>query len=195
MATIGRIMGPRPRSWTKLEYYRLAELGFFQGQRVELLEGKIVVLSPQNAAHWAAVDRVTEVLRRVFGAGYHVRMQGPLDIGQTSEPEPDICVVLGSRADYQQNHPNRAELVVEVSDARLSYDRRRKGSLYARAGIEDYWIVNLVNRQIEVYRMPITDPRRPYGHRYSSRTDLRPPATVAPLALSQAAISVTDLLG
>jgi hypothetical protein len=66
MATLGQLTGPRPRSWTKPEYYRLAELGFFQGQRVELLEGKIVVLSPQNAPHWSAVDRVTEVLQRVF---------------------------------------------------------------------------------------------------------------------------------
>ncbi len=195
MATIGRLTGPRPRSWSKQEYYRLAELGFFDGQRVELLEGKIVVLSPQKPPHWAAVDRVTELLRRVFGAGYHVRMQGPLDLGQVSEPEPDVCVVVGSRADCEQNHPTGAELVVEVSDTRLSYDRRRKGSLYARAGIADYWIVNQVQCQVEVYRVPIADVRRPYGHRYSSRTDLRPPATVTPLALPRVVIPVTDLLG
>src|SRR4051812_13661872 len=99
MATIGRPAGPRLRRWSKREYYRLAELGFFRGQRVELLEGQVVVLSPQNALHWSAVDRVTEVLKRHFGDGYHVRMQGPIDLGPSSEPEPDVCVVVGSRAD------------------------------------------------------------------------------------------------
>jgi Uma2 family endonuclease len=82
---------------------------------------------------------------------------------------------------------------VEVSDSSLSYDRRRKGSLYARAGIADYWIVNLVRRRLEVYRAPIPDASRPYGHRSSSRTDLLPPATVNPLALPHAAIAVADL--
>jgi Uma2 family endonuclease len=82
---------------------------------------------------------------------------------------------------------------VEISDTTVSSDRR-KGGLYARAGIEDYWIVNLVARQLEVYRIPIADARRRYGHRYSSRIDLKPHATVIPLALPQAVIPVADLL-
>jgi Uma2 family endonuclease len=85
-------------------------------------------------------------------------------------------------------------LIVEVSDTTLSYDRRRKGSLYARAGVADYWIVNLVHRRVEVYRAPVPDANRPYGHRYSSRADLTPPAAIAPLALPQAAVAVADLL-
>jgi Uma2 family endonuclease len=195
MATVGRTAGTRLRLWTKPEYYRMAELGFFQGQRVELLEGRIVVLSPQNAPHYEAVDTVAEVLRRYFGAGYIVRIQGPLDLGQATEPEPDVCVVAGHRGDYGRSHPTTAALIVEVSDTTLSSDRRRKGSLYARAGIADYWIVNLRVRQLEVYRTPVPDPRRRFRHRYSSRTDLLPPpATVSPVALPQAAIPVADLL-
>jgi Uma2 family endonuclease len=194
MSTLHRQAGVRQRRWSKAEYYRLGELGFFRGQRVELLEGKVVVLSPQGAPHSLAVDQVAEVLRQAFGPSYWARMQLPLDIGQTTEPEPDVSVVLGPRSQYARAHPTSAELVVEVSDTRGSYDRRRKGSLYARAGVADYWIVNLVRRRLEVYRAPIPDATRRYGHRYSSRADLTPPATVSPLALPQLTLAVTDLL-
>ena len=195
MATVNRQVGPRARRWTKEEYHRLGELGFFRGQRVELLGGKIMVLSPQNAPHASSVDHVAQVLRNHFGPGFWVRMQLPVDLGQTSEPEPDVSVVQGDPGQFRTAHPTSAVLIVEVSDSRLSYDRRRKGSLYARAGVADYWIVNLVDRQVEVYRAPIADRRQRYGHRYSSRTDLLPPAAVSPLALPQAAVAVTDLLG
>jgi Uma2 family endonuclease len=195
MATIGRRTGPRTRRWTKAEYYRLGELGFFDGQRVELLEGRIVVLSPQNAPHTFYVDRVANVLRTAFGGAYWVRTQFPLDLGQTSEPEPDVSVELGTADQFRTAHPTSAVLIVEVSDSRVSYDRRRKGSLYARAGVEDYWVVNLVRRRLEVYRAPVPDATQHYGHRYSARTDLTPPATVSPLALPQTAVAVADLLG
>ena len=191
---VERQVAVRQRLWTKREYYRLGELGFFRGQRVELWEGRIVVLSPQNAPHYYAVDRVAEVLRRTFGTGYLVRTQGPLDLSQTTEPEPDVSVILGHPDQFQTNHPTTAALIVEVSDTTLSSDRRRKGSLYARAGIADYWIVNLNARLLEVYRVPIPDARRRFGHRYSSRTDLTTPATVSPLGLPQAVIPVADLL-
>jgi Uma2 family endonuclease len=175
MATVQQQHGTRLRSWTKAEYYRMGELGFFRGQRVELLEGRIVVLSPQNAPHFDAVETVAATLRRYFTAGFMVRMQGPLDLGQTTEPEPDVCVVTGKQGDYRQSHPTSALLVVEVSDTSLS-------------------IVNLVGRQLEVYRAPIADPRRRSGHRYSLRADLLPTATVSPLALPQAVIPIADLL-
>jgi Uma2 family endonuclease len=194
MVTTEKQVGVRSRLWTKREYYRMGELGFFRGQRVELMEGRIAVLSPQNAPHWTDVDRVRHVLQGIFGTGFLVRMQGPLDLGKIVEPEPDVCVVSGRREDYEQAHPTSAVLIVEVSDSTLSYDRRRKSSLYASADIEDYWIVNLVARQLEVYRAPRPDARRHFGYRYSSRTDLMPPATVSPLALPQVVIPVADLL-
>jgi len=169
-------------------------LDFFRGQRVELIEGRIMVMSPQGPVHFAIVDQVAEVLRELFGAGFWVRMQLPLDLNQTTEPEPDISVVVGSRTQYARAHPTSAVLLVEVSDTTASYDRRHKGSLYARAGIGDYWIVNLPRRRLEVYRAPIAAPTRPFGHRYSSRTDLLPGATVSPLALPPQTVAVSDLL-
>jgi Uma2 family endonuclease len=195
MATVGRRTGPRTRRWTKAEYYRLGELGFFDGQRVELLEGRIFVLDSQSPAHVFSLQRAASLLRGVIGPAFLVRRRGPLDLGQTSEPEPDVCVVTGQGEDYAQAHPTRAVLIVEVSDTRVSYDRRRKGRLYARAGVGDYWIVNLVRRRLEVYRAPVPDPTQRDGHRYSSRTDLTPPGTITPLALPQTAIAVADLLG
>jgi Uma2 family endonuclease len=194
MSTLRKRSGVRPRRWTKEEYYRLGELGFFHGQRVELIEGIIMVLSPQGPTHWSATERVRARLERAFGPGFLVRLQGPIDLGAPSEPEPDIAVVVGSVEDYTDAHPTTALLIVEVSDSSLSYDRNRKASLYARAGIRDYWIVNLVDRQLEVYRDPVPDPAHHYGHRYGSRTDLVPPATIAPLALPSQALPVADLI-
>ncbi|HEY7425174.1 MAG TPA: Uma2 family endonuclease, partial [Gemmataceae bacterium] len=131
---------PTPRLWTCEEYYRMADMGFFHGQRVELIEGEIVVLSPQKAEHWTTADRVAELLRSGFGSAFHVRLQGPIDFGSLSEPEPDVAVVAGTRAQYASQHPRTAVLIVEVSESSLAYDRTRKASLYARAGIADYWI-------------------------------------------------------
>src|SRR5262249_8310567 len=143
MSTVGRRRaGVSPRRWSKAEYYRLGELGFFQGQRVELIEGRIMVLSPQNPPHAGTLDAVAEVLRGLFGPGYRVRVQMPMDLGQTTEPEPDVAVVAGTVQQFLTAHPTSAALIVEVSDTKVSYDRKRKGSLYARAGIADYWIRN-----------------------------------------------------
>jgi Uma2 family endonuclease len=184
----------RPRRWTKEEYYRLGELGFFQNQRVELIEGRLMVHSPQKPLHSAVVDRVDEILGPLFGTGYLVRCQLPLDLGQILEPEPDVAVVAGTGWQYLNAHPTSAELLVEVAETTLAFDRGRKGSLYARAGIADYWVVNLVDRQLEVYRNPQPDATAPHGYSYADRTVLHPGSTVRPLALPQATIAVADLL-
>jgi Uma2 family endonuclease len=182
------------RRFTKEEYYRMGELGFFHGQKVELIEGRLMVLSPQKSPHYTAVDATRATMEAVFGLGYLVRMQGPIDLAQTTEPEPDVAVVVGTRAQYAQAHPTSAVLIVEVSDTTLSYDRGRKGSLYARAGIADYWIVNLPKRQVEVYRNPILDPAKPFGYRYSSRTDVQVGGAIAPLAAPSTSVAVADLM-
>jgi Uma2 family endonuclease len=195
MSTVRRQAGVRPWRWSKADYYRLGELGYFQGRRVELIEGRLMVHSPQNSLHAGTVEDVTELLSDLFRPGHRVRCQLPLDLGLRTEPEPDLAVVAGTRGQYRNAHPTSAVLVVEVSDTTLAYDRDTKGSLYARGGINDYWIVNLVGRQVEVYRDPIPDPSEPHGCRYGSRTNLVPSATVSPLALPAAAIPVADLLG
>jgi Uma2 family endonuclease len=193
MATVSRQSGVRRRRWTKSEYYRLGKLGFFDGQRVELIEGTLLVLGPQQPPHATVVTQSVRLLDTLFRPDHHARSNMPLDLGQTTEPEPDISVVAGPPAQYRKAHPTTAVLLVEVSDANVSYDRRHKGSLYARAGIADYWLVNLVRRRLEVYRVPVADARSRFGFRYSSRTDLLPGTTVSPLALPHQAIAVADL--
>src|SRR5262245_4404535 len=86
----GQAAEPQPLLWTREEYYRMAEAGLFRSRRVELLEGEIVVLSPQKSQHYATADRIAEVLRAAFGPGYWVRIQGPVALGLRSEPEPDV---------------------------------------------------------------------------------------------------------
>jgi Uma2 family endonuclease len=194
MATTRKTGGVMPKRWSKNEYYRLGELGFFQAQRVELIEGKLMVHSSQNSLHADTLDGALDELRAVFHTGYRVRCQLPIDLGPTSEPEPDVAVVAGTRRQFQKAHPKSAVLIVEISDTTLAFDRDRKGSLYARAGVADYCIVNVVDRQVEVYRDPQPDATAPYGYRYASRTDLRPPAMINPLTLPQAVIAVADLL-
>ena len=143
---------------------------------------------------FSSTDRVAEVLKTAFGAAYHVRMQGPIDLGPHSEPEPDVAVVLGKREDFSHAHPKAAVLVVEVSDSALRSDRARKGNLYARAALADYWIVNLVDGQVEVYRNPQPDASQLYGFRYADRLDFKPLAQIAPLALPGILIPVQQLL-
>ncbi len=184
----------KTRRWTKAEYYRLGELGFFHGQRVELVEGKLMVHSPQKSLHAGIIELLTEVLPPLMPPRHKLRIQLPLDLGQTSEPEPDCTIVLATSRQNLAGHPTSAVLVIEVADSSLSYDRRRKGSLYARAGIQDYWIINLVDNRVEVYRDPIPDAAARYGHRYASRVDLVPPATIAPLALPGVILAVASLL-
>ncbi len=184
---------PEARPWTKAEYYRLGDLGLFEGQKAELLEGEIVVTSPMYWPHASGLDGVAEALRAALGPGVWVRTQLPVDLGQATEPEPDVSVVPGSRHSYT-GHPTTAMLLVEVSDTTLARDRRRKGSLYARAGISDYWIVNLVDGQLEVYRNPVPDTSQRYGWRYADATILTRADGVAPLAFPAVTIPVADLL-
>jgi Uma2 family endonuclease len=185
----------RTRRWTRGEYERLIEIGVFRaGEPVELLGGELVVAEPQGSAHYTAIGLVEDALRGAFGLGWLVRSQGPIALDDDSEPEPDIAVTSGERRDYSRQHPARPVLVVEVAESSLSLDRERKGSLYARAGLEDYWILNLVDRILEIYRRPVPDSGARYGWRYSSVERHAPGAIVAPLAVPAARIALTDLL-
>jgi Uma2 family endonuclease len=184
------ITEPHLRKWTRKEYYKMAEAGLFENQRVELIEGDVVEMSPQSPDHYASIERIATLVRKVFGSSYWVRMQGPLVLPNNSEPEPDISVVAGSVDDYT-DHPRGALLVIEISGTTLRHDRDRKRPLYARAGIEDYWIVNLFEQQLEVYRHPRRIASR--GWNYESQTNYRRGDVVTPLALPKARIAVTDL--
>ena len=185
---------PRIHQWTRDEYYKMAEAGLFDGKHVELIEGQVIEMSPMGSPHITAVTLVGDVLRQVFMVGYFVRVQGPLDCGELSEPEPDVAVIVGNVRDYTDAHPTTAALVVEVADTSLAYDRTTKASLYAKAGTADYWIVNLIERRLEVYRHPTIDAAQPYGFGYAEITVFTATDNVAPLAMPQALIAVAEVL-
>ena len=166
----------------------------FEDEPLELIGGQLIVAEPKGAYHSAAVTAVDYALRAALPPGWIVRTQQPLLLDDESEPEPDLAVVPGRPGDYRDAHPERPALAIEVAHSSLYFDREHKGSLYARAGIEDYWIVNLVDRVVEIYRDPGPDPAAIYGWRYRSITTLVPPATVVPLACPSRQILVADLL-
>ncbi len=182
------------RRWTRAEYDRLVDLGVLHGEPVELIGGQLVVAEPQGSYHATAIGAVDDALRAALQSGWVVRAQMPVALDDESEPEPDLAVVPGERADYRADHPARPALVVEVAESSLAFDREDKGSLYARGGVGDYWIVNLVERVLEVYRDPGPDPTAPYGWRYRAVERLGPAAAVSPLALPSVRLAVSDLL-
>ena len=182
------------RRWTRAEYDRLVDLGVLHGEPVELIGGQLVVAEPQGSYHATAIGAVDDALRAALPQGWVVRAQMPVALDDESEPEPDVAVVPGERADYRADHPARPALVVEVAESSLAFDREDKSSLYARGGVHDYWIVNLVERVLEVYRDPGPDPTAPYGWRYRAVERLGPAAVVSPLALPSMRLAVSDLL-
>ncbi len=184
---------PRVHLWTRDEYYRMAEAGLFE-RRVELIEGRVIDMSPMGSLHATAVALAARTVEHVFTKDYFVRWQMPFVVSELSEPEPDVAVVPGTIRDYAVTHPTEAALIIEVAETSLTYDRTDKGSLYAKAQVADYWIVNLVDFQLEVYRQPVPDTTTLYGFIYATKLILGADATIAPLALPAAVIPVADLL-
>ncbi|HZR98511.1 MAG TPA: Uma2 family endonuclease [Chloroflexota bacterium] len=200
---IGRVMQAetaatstvQPRRWTREEYERLGETGVLgPEERVELIDGEIIEVPPQLSRHATGVCLISDALRALFRTGFTVRTQLPLGLGDYSEPEPDVAVVRGTPRDFTEAHPTTAVLVVEVSDTTLSYDRDTKGSLYAAAGIPEYWILNLVDRQLEVYHDPGALPGARFGSGYRTRVIALPGDAVDAPALTGARVAVDDLL-
>ncbi|HEX9940398.1 MAG TPA: Uma2 family endonuclease [Thermoanaerobaculia bacterium] len=176
------------RRWTREEYERRVNEGYFQpGDRVELVDGVLYEMSPQSGYHADGVSLVEYALRPLYPEGFYLRIHMPLALSFDSEPEPDIAVVSGRPGDYSPHHPTTAILIVEVADSSLYHDRKRKASLYARAGIPEYWILNLVKRCLQVYRHPKDSV-------YTTRFVLRAGDTVSPLAGPEASIPVASLL-
>lgn len=188
MSLVTMASTPRVRLWSRVEYEKLVASGVFgPGDRVELLEGEVIDMTPEKSRHAAAVDLVAEALREAFGASHTIRVQHPLAISGTSEPQPDVAVVTGTARDYVDQHPTSAALVVEVSDSSLDYDRTKKARAYAQAGIAEYWIVNLVEGVVEVH----CEPR---AEGYGEVDRLTSGDTVSPRAASHGAVAVSDLL-
>ena len=185
----------RNRHWTRKEYDELIKSGFFdEDEPIELLGGQLIVAEPKGSPHSTAVALTVEALRMAFGPGWLVRVQAPVALDAESEPEPDVAVVPGLPRDYLAEHPARPALLVEVAESSLAFDRGHKGSLYARAGVADYWIVNLVDEVLEVYREPGPDRSAEFGWRFLDVQALRRGTTIAPLARLDVTVAVADLL-
>ena len=186
----------RTKRWSRIEYERLIDLGIFhEDERLELLGGNLVVREPQGDPHALAIELCHDALRAALGPGWRVRVQLPVALDYESEPEPDLSVVQGRLREITgRSIPSDPVLIVEVAESSLAFDRRDKGGLYARAGVADYWIVNLVDRVLEVYREPAPDPEAPIGWRYHAVDTLGREGFVAPLAAPHARLAVADLL-
>ena len=183
------------RKWTREEYDRMVEAGVLSPEdHVELIDGEILQVTPQGSRHATAISLCQRALAIALSDGYLVRSQLPLALDDISEPEPDIAVVPGFPRDYRDAHPASGLLIVEVADATLEFDRERKGSLYARAGIAEYWIVNLIDEQLEVYRGPKLMGRDPMTWGYQSYECFGTGQSVSPLFDPRIQIAVAELL-
>jgi len=183
------------RGLKRVEYECLVEHGLLgPDDKLELIDGLLMVREPEGSPHTAAVDLTIAALQRAFGAHWYVRRPSPVALDDDSEPEPDVAVVPGGPRDYVAAHPARPVLIVEISHSRLGFDRNYKASLCARAAITDYWIVNLVDRVVEIRRGPMTSDDAPFGWTYERMAIARPGETVSPLAAPLASIPVSDLL-
>jgi Uma2 family endonuclease len=183
------------RRFSVAEYHKLIEIGILtEDDNLELLEGYLVHKMSRNPPHDATIQKVMKRLFRILPPDWDLRVQSAVTL-TTSEPEPDLAIVRGDENSYLTHHPGPADigLVIEVADATLSGDRIDKGRIYARAGIACYWIVNLVNRQVEVYTAPSGPSASPA---YVRRQDLHPGDDI-PLTLDgvvTASIPVRELL-
>ena len=136
----------------------MVAVGLFRGARIELLHGRLMTVSPQYAPHASTVQRLSKWLVTELGDRADVRVQLPFAAGDDSEPEPDIAVV--PVGDYDAEHPSSAYLIIEVADSSLNDDRFIKRPVYATAGVPEYWILNIVDRCIEVFKPTSSEPAR-----------------------------------
>lgn len=176
--------------YTVDSYFGLVRTGALDpDDRVELLEGVIVAEPPQNPRHASGITRVDAALRAAVGQRAVIREQSPFIAGHSSVPEPDVAVVPGRATDYDDKHPTAALLVVEVADTSLRQDRLSKARIYAAAGVPEYWLVNLQDDCVEVFRAPDVEARQ-----YAQRSTAHRYDRLDPIALPGASVAVDDLI-
>jgi Uma2 family endonuclease len=180
------LAGPRPLLWTCAKFHRIGDMGMLEGRRAMLIDGVILEEGPMNPPHAITLELVEEALRAAFGRGWRIRIQSPLVLGQHLDPESDLAVIAGT-ARGSSGHPTTADLVVEVADSSLDFDTKDKRLLYARAGIREYWVVDINARQLLVYR----DPK---AGDYAIQLTFGATDTVSPLAVPAAMVAVANLL-
>jgi Uma2 family endonuclease len=187
------LVAVQPLRWNVDDFHDLCGQPRMENRRLILVAGVILEMPNPNPSHDASLLLTNEALRSAFGGGHCVRIQMGLVLSQTTDPVPDLAVVPGLPRDYTE-HPRTAQLIVEISESSLGYDRSEKAGLYAAAGIADYWIVDLVHRELIVHRDPRPEPAQPEGGRYQDVKTLRPGESIAPLAAPRSLIAINDLL-
>lgn len=181
-----------PFRFTREQYYEMGRQGFFNDRRVERIHGEIVEMSPISWPHALGVTKTGGRLQAVFAGVAWINYGNPIPTDD-SDPQPDVMVVPGRLEDYT-DHPTTALLIVEVADSSLDRDVTVKAELYATAGVADYWVLDLDNRRLIVFRDPAPLPAGLGGAAYRTRTEFADTATVSPLAAPAAQLRVADLL-
>jgi hypothetical protein len=183
---------PRPFRWTCELFQKVAELGFFEGRRAMLVDGVIYEEGAESPAHCCARSLVADAFYNAF-AGGHLRQRLSLVLGDATHLFPDVCIVPGGIRDYSSAHPTTAMFVVEIADLSLLMDTTTKAGLYAAASIPDYWVLDIVNRQLHVFRDPRLQAETGTSP-YRSYLTFGPADSVSPLHAPSATIRVADLL-
>lgn len=179
---------PHRRRFTVREYYAMAKAGILKSdERVELLDGEIVPMNPIGPQHGWSVTDLGEIFAPLLGT-VRIRLQNPLRLDSQAEPEPDVVIVHRDTPRHRHPVPREVLLLVEVSDSSIRKDRGQKLRMYARAGIFEYWIVDLNTERIEVYRDPVRS-------HYRSVTLLARGDTVSPIFAPDFAVDVSAVLG
>jgi Uma2 family endonuclease len=151
LATLAR---EKLRPLKRVEYDRLVGLGVFDEEKIELIRGVLLEMTPEGPEHSHTISQLTRLLVLAVGDRATVRVQHPLAASEDSEPEPDLALVLPRS--YRKEHPKRALLLIEVAKSSLRRDREIKARLYAEAGVPEYWVVLLKKRIVEVYTAPMS---------------------------------------
>jgi Uma2 family endonuclease len=184
---------PGPHRWTVDEFHRVKGSGVWDWRKILLIDGELIEMPAPKPPHDIALSLAYYLFAALFSPGYVVRIQMGMVFNINTDPIPDLAIVPGNPRTMTAT-PSTAELILEVSDTTLSFDTGEKGSLYAAAGIADYWVIDVSGRRVLVYRSPAADPRQKYGHGYSSATPLLPGQSLAPLAWPQSPVNASDLL-
>lgn len=177
--------------FTVPDYYRMAQTGVLKpGARVELLDGRIIDMSPIGPMHGGAVKRLIRLFSSAAAGRWLVSAQDPLHVDEYSEPQPDLMLLKPAKDDYTSRHPQPEDvhLLIEVADASLEFDRAEKLPIYGRAGIPEAWILDLRGETVEVYREPNFSG-------YGSHQTLRAGDAASPLAFPAVVVHVAELLG
>jgi len=181
----------RTHNFTVDQYHRMGEAGVFcEDDRVELIDGQVVEMTPIGPRHAGCVNRLTGLLSRLGGGDVTVSIQNPVLLSERGEPQPDVTVLRHRPDGYATRHPEPADIlfVIEVADTSVEYDRSIKIPLYARAGVPETWLVNLPADRIEVYRDPA-------GGSYADVTSVSRGETLTPLEVPSATLGVDRILG